>query len=172
MSFYRVSSGIYAVVPPQGPRSYLIRGVDGWIMIDGGPPQSVEAILGAVLELTSGEEPSYLIATSCAPTSAASIGDLSSFLRRSKVVSHYPDSMGLRRGECMGSSYKPSRVSLELEGRETFLDGVSLFLAKTPTLGAMVVRYMDVLIIGSTIASPLGDRISYLCNINNCIKVN
>lgn len=162
---------VYVLVTPRGMRSYLVKGDRGWVIIDGGDPVSLNIIVSDILEVTRGVTPKYILVTSCHPAAASAIGALSKFFVESLVVSHYPDSVALRRGECEGSFYEPARVSVELRSDEEVVEGIRIKLTRTPTLGSIIANYNGVIFAGSTLVSPL-KTVSYLCSVSDCSKVS
>ncbi|AWR97209.1 hypothetical protein DFR86_06300 [Acidianus sulfidivorans JP7] len=169
MTFAYLGQGVYTsdIVP----KFYIINtSQDNYIIIDSSNSE-YNQIIQDILEITGGTKPKMLILTSCKKDSSGGASLISRFFGI-PVVAHYPDSIGIRHGECNSEKYSPATVSIEIRQKIYKIeDSIKIINSRSPTLGSIIIEWKNFLFIGSNQVSKLGNSIKYICNTIDCMKV-
>jgi hypothetical protein len=168
----RLEDVFYIEISNLENRVYLIQDQDGLILINSTSGSHPELLINLILELIYKLKNSikYLILTDC---NINNVGGsyLIYEIFKPKVISHYPDSVKIRHGECFNKKFNPVPVSLEIREKIYILNDLIIINSKVPTEGSVIIKYKNILFTPTEKLSALRKKVKYVCNMKDCIKV-
>ncbi|EZQ03230.1 MULTISPECIES: hypothetical protein [Acidianus] len=162
----RVSNGVFSI--GLNSKFYLVDDNNEYVIIGAPESPNIEYVR-AVLEITHGALPEYLILNSCLKQDSAA-AEIFVKILGTKIIAHYPDSVMLRHGECNGEKFSPIPVYLEIRNRIYFIKNFKIINSRDITPGAVIVRWNSILFIGSSKVTRIDKSIKMVCSREGCIR--
>ncbi|AWR94491.1 MBL fold metallo-hydrolase [Acidianus brierleyi] len=172
MSIARISKDIYKIgLPNFRDNCYLVNLGTYYILIDSTSGEYINDVIRSILEIIVDKNKlSYIILTSCLKNSAGGACEIHRIFG-TKIVSHYPDSISIRHGNCNNQTIDSCEVFMELRKNVETIENLYIFNTKTPTLGSIIIRLNNIMFIGNSKISIEDKNIKIVCDNIDCWKI-
>lgn len=172
MSVARVSKDVYKIgLPNFRDNCYLVKIGTYYILIDSTSGEYISDVIRSILEIIVNKNKlKYIILTSCLKNSAGGACEIHRALG-TKIISHYPDSISIRHGNCRNQTIDSCEIFMELRKKVETMENLYILNTKTPTLGSIIIILNNIMFIGNSKISVEDKNIKIICNNIDCWKI-
>ncbi|BFH73319.1 hypothetical protein SJAV_12630 [Sulfurisphaera javensis] len=167
----RISKDVYSI--KGNYNVYVIVNKDTSILIDSSDGTDYTLIIEGIEEILTryNTEIKYLILTSHYEEVAGGAYYLSTSLRIPYIIASSEDSISIRKGRGKRSNYNPVNINFEIKEGRGKINSLNFIKSRSPSLGSLLIIYSDIIFSGVNKVSGIMNKINYICDINDCKKV-
>ncbi len=172
MSIARVSKEVYKIgLPSFRDNCYLVKIGTYYVLIDSTSGEYINDVMRSILEIIIDKNKlKYIILTSCLKNSAGGACKIHRALG-ARIISHYPDSISIRHGNCNKQTIDNCEIFMELRKNIETIEDLHILNTKTPTLGSIIIRLNDIIFVGNSKLSVEDKNIKIVCSNIDCWKI-